>query len=360
MAEKSKKTLAFPVRAVRIVLIFAVVIALLSFAFSSNNTYLLNGDDMSPAFAANNVYADGEAHTCELTMRAGSRTIPIACGSGDSVGDALAAAGIELGDGDVLNYLPEDRVWDGMELELTLYPMAQSPEGAAPVPGLADTLPGRAPAALTEVGEALSGAARGMLASGEVRSEYFSKLAESFSVPADAVAGSYYTSDDFVVAPKRTKADLARGSYSPLNDPDAAHEYGSGITVFGEGGNYTGETVWTFDDAGGVITTATGETVRYSYVIDVSATAYTTENTRNRITATGTVARVGAIAVDPTVIPYGTKMYIVSRYGNWIYGYATAEDCGGGIKGHHVDLFYDTTYECFQFGVRNARIYVLN
>ena len=360
MAEKSKKTLVFTGRRVMIVLVFAVVIALLSFAFSANNTYLLNGDDMSPAFAANNVDPDGEPHPCTLSVRAGTRTLNIECLSDDSVGDALAAAGIELGDGDVLNYLPEDRVWDGMELELTLYPMAQSPDLSAPVTGLACAQPATAPDALTEVGESLGGAARGMLASGDVLDGYYVRLAESFSVPVDTVASAHYTSDSFVVAPKRTKADLARGVYSPLNDPDAAHEYGSGITTFGEGGNYTGETVWTFDDAGGVITTATGETVSYSYVIDVSATAYTTENTRNRITATGTVARVGAIAVDPTVIPYGTRMYIVSRYGNWIYGYATAEDCGGGIKGRRVDLFYDTIYECFQFGVRNARIYVLN
>ena len=360
MAEKSKMTPAILMRHARTVLIFAVVIVLLSFAFSSNNTYLLNGDDMSPAFAVNDVRADGGESPCTLTVRAGSRVLTVECGAGASVGEALAGAGIELGDGDVLNYLPEDRVWDGMELELTLYPMAQSPDASGSVGGLSTATRSEAPSALTGVGEALGGAARLMLASGEVREDYFRQLAESFAEPVETVAAGYYGSDRFVVAPKRTKADLARGTYSPKNDPDAAHEYGSGITTFGDGGNYTGETVWTFDDAGGVITTATGETISYAYVIDVSATAYTTENTRNRITATGTVARVGAIAVDPTVIPYGTRMYIVSRYGNWIYGYATAEDCGGGIKGHHVDLFYDTVYECFQFGVRNARIYVLN
>ncbi|MBO6011498.1 MAG: ubiquitin-like domain-containing protein, partial [Oscillospiraceae bacterium] len=104
---------------------------------------------MSPAFAVNNEFADGEEGPCTLTVRAGSRVLTVECGAETSVGEALAAAGIELGDGDVLNYLPEDRVWDGMELELTLYPMAQSPEGSAPVSGLADALPGDAPAALT-------------------------------------------------------------------------------------------------------------------------------------------------------------------------------------------------------------------
>ncbi|MDD6188138.1 MAG: 3D domain-containing protein [Clostridiales bacterium] len=109
----------------------------------------------------------------------------------------------------------------------------------------------------------------------------------------------------------------------------------------------------------GVLITADGEEIRYSSVIQVSATAYTTERQENKITATGTVAHVGGIAVDPKVIPYGTKMYILSEAGAWAYGYAVAEDCGGGIKGNKVDLFFDTYDECIQFGVRNALIYIL-
>ena len=70
-------------------------------------------------------------------------------------------------------------------------------------------------------------------------------------------------------------------------------------------------------------------------------------------------ARVGAIAVDPTVIPYGTRMFIVTNDGEYVYGIATAEDCGGGIKGNHVDLFFNTVEECFQFGVRDCIIYFL-
>ncbi len=109
----------------------------------------------------------------------------------------------------------------------------------------------------------------------------------------------------------------------------------------------------------GILITAEGEELRYSSVIEVSATAYTTERQENKITATGTVAHVGGIAVDPKVIPYGTKMYIVSKAGAWAYGYAVAEDCGGGIKGNKVDLFLDTYDECIQFGVRKALVYII-
>ena len=94
----------------------------------------------------------------------------------------------------------------------------------------------------------------------------------------------------------------------------------------------------------------------YSSVIYVEATAYTGGGT----TATGTPARYGAIAVDPSVIPYGTRMYIVSDDGRWVYGYATAEDCGGAIKGHIIDLYFDDYDTCIQFGRRNCTVYILD
>ena len=55
----------------------------------------------------------------------------------------------------------------------------------------------------------------------------------------------------------------------------------------------------------------------------------------------------------------GTRMFIVSDDGQYIYGIATAEDCGGGVKGNHIDLYFDTTYECFQYGVRTCTVYFL-
>ena len=76
-------------------------------------------------------------------------------------------------------------------------------------------------------------------------------------------------------------------------------------------------------------------------------------------TYSGTVARVGAIAVDPSVIPLGTRMYIVTDDGRYIYGFCTAEDIGGSIKGNKVDLYFDTIAECWQFGVRACTVYIL-
>lgn len=112
----------------------------------------------------------------------------------------------------------------------------------------------------------------------------------------------------------------------------------------------------------GVIITAEGDMLTYTECINVLATAYTCEDRGGYgITATGTRARVGAIAVDPTVIPYGTRMFIVSSDGEYIYGVATAEDCGHPdfITGYRIDLYYDTEYECVQFGARDCQVYIL-
>lgn len=112
-------------------------------------------------------------------------------------------------------------------------------------------------------------------------------------------------------------------------------------------------------DGGGTLTTASGTELTYTQVISCKATAYTTQRQSWKRTATGTTARVGAIAVDPSVIPYGTRMFIVSADGSITYGVATAEDCGGNIKGNRIDLFFDTYDECINFGVRTCDVYLL-
>lgn len=106
------------------------------------------------------------------------------------------------------------------------------------------------------------------------------------------------------------------------------------------------------------ITTVGGMTYTYSDKISVTCTAYSCEGYTG-ITATGTVARVGAVAVDPRYIPLGTKMYIVSNDGKYVYGYCVAEDTGGSIKGYKIDLYFDTVDECWDFGVRSCTAYII-
>lgn len=101
-----------------------------------------------------------------------------------------------------------------------------------------------------------------------------------------------------------------------------------------------------------------GVPVSYKSKMKVRATAYT--HTGNRC-STGVKPQPGYIAVNPKVIPYGTKMFIKTTDGKYIYGYAVAADTGGFIKKHPtgIDLFFDTESECRNFGVRTAEVYIL-
>ncbi|MDW5299323.1 MAG: 3D domain-containing protein [Sedimentibacter sp.] len=77
------------------------------------------------------------------------------------------------------------------------------------------------------------------------------------------------------------------------------------------------------------------------------------------ITASGTKAQPGTVAVDPSVIPLGTKLYIASTDGSPDYGFATALDTGGAIKGYRIDLFMEDGTDALNFGVRQVKVYVL-
>ena len=68
-------------------------------------------------------------------------------------------------------------------------------------------------------------------------------------------------------------------------------------------------------------------------------------------TSTGTIAQQGrTIAVDPAVIPYGTKVY----FNNHVY---VAEDCGGAINGNDIDLYFNSHQDALNWGVKNLPVY---
>ena len=110
----------------------------------------------------------------------------------------------------------------------------------------------------------------------------------------------------------------------------------------------------------GIIVTADGEVYTFTKTMQAKATAYThTDPGCNKTTATGTTVRWGTVAVDPRQIPYGTKMFIVSNDGKYVYGLSAAEDCGGSIKGNRIDLYMPTSKQCNTFGVRNCTVYFI-
>lgn len=117
-----------------------------------------------------------------------------------------------------------------------------------------------------------------------------------------------------------------------------------------------------------VVLTSRGET-RFKDTIVLEATAYdlsyasTGKRPGDRyygITASGTRARPGTVAVDPRVIPLGTKLYVESLDGTMDYGFAIAEDVGGAIKGERIDLFFSSALDCKNFGRRDVKVYILD
>ncbi len=124
-------------------------------------------------------------------------------------------------------------------------------------------------------------------------------------------------------------------------------------------------------EVGTVLTynTSRGDTLRYSKVMNMKATSYTAsyEDTGKNpgdpgfgITYTGVVAKRGIIAVDPKVIPLGTRVYVEVPGKAADYGYAVAADIGSAIKGNKIDVYLDTSKEVSTWGVKKVKVYILN
>lgn len=113
-----------------------------------------------------------------------------------------------------------------------------------------------------------------------------------------------------------------------------------------------------------------GRNVSLSRVLDVEATAYTAgfESTGKHpghpeygITASGLQVKEGHIAVDPTVIPLHSKVYIegYDDIGNEYNGFYTATDTGSAIKGNAIDIYMEENDEAYRFGRRPMKVYII-
>ena len=112
--------------------------------------------------------------------------------------------------------------------------------------------------------------------------------------------------------------------------------------------------------SGNTFTDSDGQVVSYSNMLTGSGTAYSAA--AGARTSTGEVAQVGIVAVNPSVIPYGTRLYIAAADGSYDYGYAVAGDTGGALMDGSalVDLFMDSDAECMSFGRRTVNVYILD
>ena len=95
--------------------------------------------------------------------------------------------------------------------------------------------------------------------------------------------------------------------------------------------------------------------MRFSRMEVMEASAYLpTDGSPAGLTATGIAAGRGIVAVDPDVIPLGTRVYVPG------YGVALAADVGGAIVGNKIDLCVEDYSEAMRFGRRSVKVYVLD
>jgi 3D (Asp-Asp-Asp) domain-containing protein len=71
------------------------------------------------------------------------------------------------------------------------------------------------------------------------------------------------------------------------------------------------------------------------------------------VSALGLPAGYGLVAVDPQVIPLGTRLYVEG------YGYGIAADVGGGINGRQIDLCFDSHQDALFFGRQWVKVHIL-
>lgn len=113
--------------------------------------------------------------------------------------------------------------------------------------------------------------------------------------------------------------------------------------------------------------------IEYKSVMQVKATAYclckkccgkSPDNPRYGYTASGLRIVPGTgmkvIAVDTSVVPLGTNVYVEGLYGAGNYGYAVAADTGSAIKNMKIDLYMDTHEQALSWGVKTVNLYILD
>ncbi len=272
---------------------------------------------------------------------------------GETTGSLLARMGITPGTGDTLSCSSETQTYDGMTIELVhTETRIEEEDTVVPYPVNYYEDPDLEPGAeivlvagqngLTHVKSEVT-----YRNGKEVSRTVVQETAQTKPVTQLVIRGVDRTIMEQPADPEPTEQSVSSGSTS------SGGSSSSGPSTSG-GSRYDGSA----ETSGNVIMTSSGESYTYVDVMTCSATAYTCEGYVGH-TYSGTLARVGAIAVDPTVIPLGTKMYVVSNDGQYVYGYCVAEDIGGGIKGNKIDLYFDTYAECWDFGVRMCTVYIL-
>lgn len=273
---------------------------------------------------------------------------------GETAGSLLARMGITPGTGDTLSCSSETQTYDGMTIELVhTETRIEEEDTVVPYPVNYYEDPDLEPDAEIVLVAGQNGLTHVKSEVTYRNGKEVSRTVVQETVQTKPVTQLVIRGVDRTIMEQPADPEPAEQAAPAASSGTASGSSSSGSSSSG-GSRYDGSA----ETDGNVIMTSSGESYTYVDVMTCSATAYTCEGYVGH-TYSGTLARVGAIAVDPTVIPLGTKMYVVSNDGQYVYGYCVAEDIGGGIKGNKIDLYFDTYAECWDFGVRMCTVYIL-
>lgn len=120
-------------------------------------------------------------------------------------------------------------------------------------------------------------------------------------------------------------------------------------------------------DESNKVVEAWGKTFNYSKTLSVKATAYSADPAENggygSVDYFGNPLELGTIAVDPSVIPLGTKVLVTGHSHDNLPDQAfvaTATDIGGAIKGNKIDIFIPGSKSSVaKFGIQDVKLYII-
>ncbi|HLR02082.1 MAG TPA: LysM peptidoglycan-binding domain-containing protein [Virgibacillus sp.] len=186
------------------------------------------------------------------------------------------------------------------------------------------------------------------------KGDTLSEIAEEFDVSVENIKEQNGLSSDLIVVGKELTIDVSNHVQKVSNDEPKQTE-----NVSAAEDNEEKATEQASDNESTEASTEEQPASPKGETFSVSATAYTAYcDGCSGITATGVNLMENpdkkVIAVDPNVIPLGTKVYVEG------YGYATAEDTGGDIKGNRIDVHIPSKDEALDWGIQSVDITIID
>lgn len=247
--------------------------------------------------------------------------------SGGTVGDLLEDKGLEIGEHDKINYSLDHKLSSGMTVEITNIEYVYSKR--------TETVPYNTRIVYSATMKQGATRSEGGV-NGEKNVTYLQKIVNGEVVEEELVSETY------------TKYPVIKTIYIGTKASP------SGITVDSD------KWISFLRPEEEIKLDKNGRPVEYKKLLTGIASAYSPDD--GRWSATGVVLKAGYVAVNPEVIPYGSKLYIKTADGSIIYGYAIAADTGGFVHMYPdriVDLFFESELEAKRFGLKNIEIFIL-